>query len=259
MIIIFLFLFILSFRFAYQEQETLTFSGSNIYRSIYVYEIMKEQGYQVNLDIKGKWVDTQEPFDESVLILSGARGQYEVLYNDHIYTVGGPSSAVEDISANYLKLVPMHKSVVKVGINPITANSLDDLSSNIEDFSYNVVSEENVFNIGIHGDILIDVNASLQPTLVQEIDNILKPNNEITLFEKGIRLSLENSDTNDLHELSRLLKLNNFQVTRVATSDLDIQIRSTKEITENQQDLLKSTDNTDFNVFLLNIFNEPLQ
>ena len=60
---------IISLKLFAVEESTLTFSGPNIYRAVYVYETMNEQGYSVDLSLIGKWTDTGEKFEGSGLII----------------------------------------------------------------------------------------------------------------------------------------------------------------------------------------------
>lgn len=249
---------IISTHYGAMEENTLTFSGPNIYRSVYVFEIMQEQGYEVLLTIDGAWTDTGEPFEGSGVILEAEQGQYLIDYSGNQVSVGGPQTGTEDLSASKLYLSPLHDSVVKVGIMPASFTTLSESISELNTLSYSLVPAENLYNVGIVGDVMLDTQEILSPTLVQEIDNILPPNNEIILYDKGIRLSFENAKLADLSEINSLLTKKGITVTAVATSRLELQVRSDSSIKEVRETLQQSAEARGFGIYLLRVINEPV-
>lgn len=239
------------------EENTLTFSGANIYRSVYIYQIMDEQGFAVLLTIDGQWVDTQEAFQGSGVIVDGEFGQYTMEYHDNYVTVGGPQSAAEDISANELKLSTLHESVLKIGLEPVKSTSLSSLYAEFLSFTNNLVDEK-IYNIGLTGDVMIDTSTALQPTIVQEIDNLLKPGNTIELFDNGMRISFENAELSDLDAIADLLYDKNILVTGVATSKLELLIRTETEISESREAVESRIANTIYTTYLIRIIKSPI-
>jgi len=259
-ILVFSLLLTISYRFGIQEENTFTFSGPNIYRSVFVYQLMYNRGYLVNLEVEGKWIDTEEPIHATGLIVQSERGQFRIILDDHIYKVGGPSSATEDIAANRLRLLPLHESVVKVHFNPVHSDSLGDLLSDLTDLSESILPKDEIYSVGVIGEVLIDVEESLKPSIIQDISNILNPDNSIALFEHGIRLFLRSgADLSDLEELQDIFKSKGLTITSVATGEMELDIRSISLVDENQLAFLESTKDSDFDIFQITVINEPLK
>ena len=239
------------------EENTLTFSGANIYRSVYIYQIMDEQGFAVLLTIDGRWVDTQEAFQGSGIVVDGEYGQYTMEYYDNYVTVGGPQSAAEDISANEIKLSTLHDSVLKIGLEPASSLSLSGLYSELLVFTDLLVDEE-IYNVGISGDVMVDTSTALQPTLVQEIDNLLKPGNEVELFDNGLRIGFENAELSDINAISDLLSGKGIMVSGVATSKLELIVRTKGEISESRDTIEERISGTGYSTYLLRIIKSPI-
>lgn len=249
----------ISVHFLGVEERTLTFSGPNIYRAVYLYEVMDGQGYLVNLEVDGNWVDTGGQFNGKGLVTEAEKGQFVMLYGGDEVSVGGPTSATEDISASQLILSPAHAAVVKVGIEPVSDNTFASLNTKLGTLATALVPSSNLYNIGIHGDIMLDVDASLTPTIVQGLDNILKPNNEITLYEHGLRFSFSNADLNDLSAVNTFLNSNGIEVTKVATSSIELAVRSNAAILDNRDSLMQKAEPFSFTIYLLRVINSPLK
>jgi len=258
-LIVVILLSFIAFRFSNFEEQTLTFSGPNIYRAVYVYQLMESQGYLANLRVEGRWQDTNEPFNDVGLITSADKGRFNIEYQGHSYSIGGSSSAVEDIAADRLHISPLHDGVIKIGITPVTSQSLSLLLFEINGFVEDVIGDDNsLYNVGIKGDLLIDVDTTLKPTIVQEVDNVLKPDNDITLFEKGLRISFSNADLSDLEELISLFSDKNIIIERVATGDMLFFIRTNEPVSISTQELLPVVESSSFDSFLVTIINQPL-
>jgi hypothetical protein len=202
------------------EHDSLTFSGPNIYRAVYAWEIMNEQGYEVNINFEGEWTDNNKPAKGTGIVLHGAEGAFLILYEDKEISVGGPTSGKEHIQAVSIILEPAHKSVVKIGLEPQRSESLENFIQTIESLSDAI--SDNIYTIGLEGDIMMDSETLLKPTIIQELDNILKGDNSITFYETGLRFSLKNANLADLAEIRDMFLLNEIQISNVATSRLVI-------------------------------------
>ena len=241
------------------EEKTLNFSGANIYRAVYVYDAMEHQGFLVNLDVTGYWTDTNELFEDSALILDATKGNFLVLYEDREIAIGGPTSTTEDIAAEQLILKPLNKELIKLGLEPISYSNLATLNSKLERLSLSLLTKEEIYDVGIRGDVMIDTDTTLKPTIIQKIENLLKPRNEITLYNNGIQLSLENANLDDLKAINELLSNEKVSSTDVATSRLEVLVRTKSTIGESTDTLLNKAEQSDFEIYMLRLISDPIQ
>lgn len=249
----------IAMRFYGAEEKTLNFSGPNVYRAVYVYDAMQKQGYSVNLTFSGRWTDTNEKTSGSGLILKGELGEFTILLDSRQVTVGGPFSSADDIQASSLILVPNHRAVVKIGLEPFSRNSLAALNLKLESFAQQIIPAENIYEIGVEGDITLDVSNNLKPTITQDLNNIM-PQNEFVLYDNGLILKLESANIEGLKSVNQLFAQKNISVQKVATSQLILYVR-TKEIpAESSAALLaKAQDSGSLGLFLLRIITNPVQ
>ena len=241
------------------EEKTLHFSGPNVYRAVYVYDAMQKQGFSVDLKFDGRRTDSEKKISSEGLVLGGELGEFTIMLNGRQVTVGGPFSSSDDIQASSLILVPNHKAVVKAGLDPLSADSLSDLNSELANFAAAIIPAANIYETGIEGDITLDVSSSLQPTIIQQLGNVLRPQNEIVLYDRGLILKLENANLDDLESISQFFAQQNISVQKVATSSITLYVR-TKEIpAESSAAILVKAQNSGFNPFLLVISSKPVQ
>ncbi|HIK00114.1 TPA: hypothetical protein H1016_01065 [archaeon] len=249
----------IALRFNISEEMTLNFSGPNVYRAVYVYAAMQEQGFSVNLKFSGKWTDNNEKIDSEGLILNAELASFTILLNGREVTVGGPFSSIDDIQAVSLSLAPNHRAVVKAGLEPLMYKDVSSLTDKLDKFSASLVPRENISEVGISGDITIDSAKTVMPTIIQELNNALRPGNEYVLFERGLILKLNNANLNDLENAGRLLSREGLDVEKIATGRLEIFIR-TKNIPPEGRDVLQGkAENTGLKIFLFKIITKPVQ
>jgi len=240
-----------------EPQEDLHFSGPNIYRAVYAYEVIHEQGFEASLYFEGKWVDSGELIENRGMITAGEGGTFTVEYDGRELTIGGPTSSSEHIAATKVVLQPAHSDIIKAKMHPQRIGNFDSLIRKLDRLADKLVPEENIYNIGFEGDIMIDAGLNLKPTIVQELDNILKPGNDITFYESGLRLSLKNADLSDLESIRALLDQRSIEVSNIATSRLVVLIRSKQPI-KGTDDLLFDSIANDIGVYYLKIIKKPL-
>jgi|TARA_Y100000310_G_scaffold341572_1_gene441149 hypothetical protein len=244
---------LIGYRYATTESETLHFSGPNIYRAVYAYEVMHEQGFEVNLEFEGKWTDSGELATGSGIVLEAGEGKFVIDYQNSEISVGGPTSGAEHVGAATIILTTTHASVIKLGLEPRSSGDLDSLVSELNSLAERLVTPQ---SIGIAGEIMLDSETLLKPTIIQEIDNILKPRNEITFFETGLKLSLENSDLTELAEVANLLKASGIGVSKAATSRMLLLVRCSCTLTEAE---LNEKIPEAANVYSLQLIKTPVQ
>ncbi len=246
----------IGYRYATAETESLEFSGPNIYRAIYAYEIMNERGFEVNLVFEGKWTDTGENAQGTGTVLKGEEGTFTIKYREQEITVGGPTSGKEHIAAGSIKLEPAHSAVVKLGLTARSSDSLDMLVKELDTLAETLVSD--IHNTGISGSIMLDSETLLKPTILQEIDNILGPGNEVEFYETGLVFSINNADTKDLAEIANMLRLNNIEIAKAATSRMTVLVRADEQIDKTEDELSANVPET-ANVYSLKIIKKSVQ
>ncbi len=240
------------------DENTLSFTGPNIYRAVYVYETMETQGYSVNLTVNGIWSDTHKPFSGSGLILDTRPGVFLILYNGQELTVGGPTSAKEDISAKGLSLVPNNLEVVKIGIDPVSYQNLSQFYADLSKFTNKLILNTD-YKIVVFGDAVIDTNESVYPTILKKLENNLT-NCNFVIYEKGIGVSFNRSDLSDLPKIDAILESNGVGVKNIETGRILLLIRTNFKINESQASLFKKASNLKmFKIYLLKIIKKPVQ
>ncbi len=249
----------IALRFYAAEERSLNFSGPNVYRAVYVFDAMQKQGFSVNLKFSGKWTDSNEKIDSQGLVVDGLFGEFTILLDSREVTVGGPFSSAEDIQAGSLSLVPAHKAVVKIGIEPQDFLSLSSFNNFAADFSSSVVPETNTYEIGVEGDITLDVSETLKPTIIQDLNNIFRPKNEFVLFERGLTLKLKNANADELKKVDELFKNKGINVEKIATSRLILYVRAKETPVELREVLQKRTEKNNVKMFLFKIITKPVK
>jgi len=249
----------IALRFYAAEERTLNFSGPNVYRAVYVLDAMQKQGYSVDLKFTGKWTDTNEKINLQGLIVDGEFGSFTILLDGREVTVGGPFSSSDDIQASSLSLVPAHKASVKIGIEPQEFSSLKQFNSFVENFAYSVIPANNVYEIGVEGDITLDVSDTIKPTLIQDLNNILRSENEYVLFERGLILKLKSANTKELNEVAQLFENKGIKVEKLATSRLILYMRTKEKPAEQREILQKRAEDSGVEIFLFKIITKPVQ
>jgi len=240
-----------------EPQKDLHFSGPNIYRAVYAYEVIHEQGFEASLYFEGKWVDSGELIEGRGMIIAGEDGTFTIEYDKRELTIGGPTSSSEQIAATKVVLYPAHSDIIKVKMGPQRIGNFDSLIKKLDRLADRLVPEENIYNIGFEGDIMIDTELNLKPTIVQELDNILKQGNEVDFYESGLRISLKNADLSDLENIRSLLDQRSIEVSNIATSRLVVLIRSKQSIKGTDNMLFESIAH-DIGVYSLKIIKKPL-
>ncbi len=249
----------IALRFYAAEERTLNFSGPNVYRAVYVFDAMQKQGYSVDLKFSGRWTDSGVVVNSQGLILEGELGRFTILLDGREVTVGGPFSSADDIQATGLSLVPAHKAVVKVGIEPQEFTSLKTFNSLVENFGNSVVTSRNIYDVGVEGDITLDVADTIKPTLIQDLNNVLRPGNEYVLFERGLILKLKNANAGDLRNIEQLFAGKGIKVEKGATSRIILYLRTKETPAESRDILQKRAENSGVKLFLFKVITKPVQ
>lgn len=241
------------------EEQTLRFSGPNVYRAVYVFDAMQKQGFSVNLRFDGRWTDTGAQISSEGLILDGQLGEFTILLGNRQVSLGGPFSSSSDLQASRIILVPNHRAVVKVGLEPLSAGTLSELNSRLENFANAVIPRSDIYETGIEGDVTIDVSPSLMPTLLQELSNVLRPQNDFVLYDNGLILKLKNANLDDMGNINQLFVQKNLSIQKVATSRLLLYVRAKEIPSESSAALLGKAKNFGLETFLLTTITKPVQ
>jgi len=239
------------------EEETLSYSGVNVYRAVYAYQTMEEQGFLVDLEAKGKWVDDGSSFRGSGLVLEADKGRFTVLQNRREITIGGASSASDDIAADNIILRPKSEAVVKVGIVPIEDNTLASFTYRMNALARIFVDARNIQGVGIQAEIMVDTDDVLNPTLIQKLYNVMGTHNTIALYDNGFQLVMERATLEELNHIDDILFTSGINYEKVATGRITLLIRSTKDIEDSLGDLWEKLP-ADYDATMLKIINEPL-
>ena len=249
----------IALRFYAAEERTLNFSGPNVYRAVYVFDAMQKQGFSVNLKFSGKWTDTNEKIDGNGLIVDAELGSFEILLDSREVTVGGPFSSSDDIQAASLSLIPAHAAVVKIGVEPQEFLSLNSFNTYFENFASYIIQPSNIYEVGIEGDITLDFAGIIKPTLIQDLNNILRPGNDHVLFERGLILKLKNANLEELKAAAQLFETKGIKVEKVATSRLNLYLRTREKPLETREALQKRAESSGVKIFLFKIITKPVQ
>jgi len=258
-VIIFLLVSLVGVKYYREEtQDTLEFSGPNIYRAIYAYNVLDQKGAEVLLDFKGKWVDSGEKIEDVAEIRGGHEGVFIVMYKNKEITIGGPASSSEHIAVTSLSLKLPHSDLIRAVLLPQSIDTIGDLVDKLDRLSKKLIPSNNIYNIAINGDIMFDTKKSMTPTIIQDIDNLLPAGNNIEFYQTGLRLKLQNADINDFENINMLLNRRGITVTRVATSRLEVLIRSIHGIGSTDAAMLEKVAQ-DVGVYSLKIVKDPIQ
>jgi len=248
----------IALRFYIAEERTLNFSGPNVYRATYVYDAMQKQGFSVDLKFSGRWTDSDEKVESEGLIVDTDLGSFTIILDGREVTVGGPFSSTEDIQAASLSLVPAHAVVIKIGIESQEFSDLKSLNSFLENFVNRIISPSNIYEIGIKGDITLDVSETIKPTIIQDLHNVLRPQNEFVLFERGLIIKLEDANVDELKEVAGLFENKGIKLEKVATSRLELFLRAKEKPLETREALQKRAEDYWAKIFLFKIIAKPV-
>ncbi|MFH1450496.1 MAG: TrmB family transcriptional regulator sugar-binding domain-containing protein [archaeon] len=248
--------FLIGLHYLNSESESLHFSGPNIYRAIYAWEVMDGQGYEVRLEFEGRTTSTGEATAGAGVVIQGKEGAFTIADENNEITIGGPTSGKEDVQAATLILAPAHEGVIKIGLNPMSFESLDALIKQFEKIAE--VAGGEVYGIGIEGELLLDSETDLKPTIIQELNNILKGENNIIFYESGLHLTLENADLKDLSEIMNMFMWKNVKITGAATGRTRMLIRTVSKVQESREDISGRIP-ADVSTYSVQIINKPIQ
>jgi hypothetical protein len=258
-VVIFLLVSLVGIKYYREEtQDTFEFTGPNIYRAIYAYNILNQKGAEVLLDFKGKWVESGKEIEDVAEIRGGHKGVFTVIYKSKEITIGGPASSSEHIAVTSLSLTLPHSDVLRAVLLPLNIDTIGDLVDKLDRLSKKLIPANNIYNIAINGDVMFDTKRSMTPTIIQDIDNLLPAGNTIEFYQTGLRLKLQNADINDFENINMLLNRRGITVTRVATSQLEVLIRSIHGIRSSDEAMLDKVAQ-DIGVYSLKIITDPLQ
>jgi len=201
----------------------------------------------------------EKKLEASGRILDTEPGQFLMLWEGKEVTVGGPASSKEDISAVAFSLIPLNREVVKVGLEPVKYNSFSQLITEIDAVSDSTVPDEAQHSVALKGSLILDSETTLNPSIIQEIDNAINAKSEFTLYDKGLGLDLNDITLQELKTVNEVLMNEGINVEKVATGRLEILVRSVKTVDGDREELIQKIENRGLETYLLTIIRSPIQ
>jgi|GEM_PF-1909615 hypothetical protein len=256
-LIIAVFFFAVVFKVIIAEESTLEFTGANIYRAVYAQQLISHAGFASNLQIEGSWRSTGEQFSGEGRILSASKGVFTILYDGRQIMVGGPSTGSEDISARALRIVVQNEDVIRVGIEPSSNTDFSLFMSDLRNIPVQI-SGENLMETSLRGSISIDSTNTMTPTIAQDLENILGFGSSVTIYDKGLTISLDGVIFNTLDGVSTYFDENNISLSRVSSSRLELDIRTISDSGLSESELSEMAP-VSFDYYMLRVIDEPLK
>jgi len=108
------------------------FDGNQMYKCAWISEKILSKGFPLYADIYGRWTNTGEEFNGTVLIVEARGGTLYGLYNSRPVTIGGRMAYREDIAAERIVLKPLGNTIVVYEIDPVKGYSFKDVKNKIE-------------------------------------------------------------------------------------------------------------------------------